>query len=130
MSGRSKSLISIVVFMLENWVQHCFWRLRFRLSTQKRSVFKSLRFQRRFRKSPFLVETTPPNHRLLVDRRLKRIKSMRFRRKTHKFGRGLYVRYLLRMDALSWLFLVFIRVAAQFNLSTHKTSTHLYSGLW
>ena len=45
MSGQSKPLISIVVFMLENWVQHCFQKFHRFLSTRKRGVFKSLRFQ-------------------------------------------------------------------------------------
>ena len=51
---------------------------RFRQSTQKQSVHRSVHFQRRFRKSPFSVETSPPSYLLHMDGRLKRIKNYAF----------------------------------------------------
>ena len=55
----------------------------------KVSVFKSLHVQGRFRKSPFLLETTPPTHRLRVNRRLNWTKMYAFPTKIHTCRRSL-----------------------------------------
>ena len=77
MFGQSRLMISTVVFMLENWVQHRF----------QKPPFSSVHTKtKRFQKSPFLVEMTPPTHRLHVYGRLKRYA---FPEKMHTCGRGL-----------------------------------------